>query len=412
MTRPADNKAQHGDRFRVLFEHSSDAHLIFDETGITDCNDATVQLLKAADKSQVLALHPAVLSPEYQPDGRRSLEKAQEMDALARTRGYHRFEWLHRKLDGEVFPVEVTLNAVEIGGSPALIVVWHDLTEIKRVEAELRKRTEELQAVNRALAGTNARLKRDLQAAARVQQALLPAALPHTPPVRLAWAFRPCEELAGDLLNIFLLDERHVGLYLLDVSGHGVAASLLSVAVSHFLTPHGDNSLLKLPAQGGAAAGLARPREVVQRLNAQFSTNRSEQFFTLFYGYVDLASNTLTYTNAGHPGPVILAGGAEPSVLQSSGFPVGVLEQAEYEDAEVRLRPGDRFWLYSDGLLEAMNPAGEQFGKGRLFTELHAASADALSGAVRKVLRGVESWAGEKGPQDDISLVAFEIDRS
>src|SRR5438874_1612293 len=85
-----------------------------------------------------------------------------------------------------------------------------DETEITRVEAELRKRTEDLEAVNRELAATNARLKRDLQAAARVQQALLPAALPDTPPVRLAWAFRPCEELAGDLLNIFLLDELHV----------------------------------------------------------------------------------------------------------------------------------------------------------------------------------------------------------
>jgi hypothetical protein len=64
MTRPHDDNARHGDRFRVLFEHSSDAHFLFDETGITDCNDATVQLLKAADKSHVLSLHPAVLSPE------------------------------------------------------------------------------------------------------------------------------------------------------------------------------------------------------------------------------------------------------------------------------------------------------------------------------------------------------------
>src|SRR5207248_5987268 len=123
---PSRDRAQYGERFRILFEHSSDAHLIFDETGITDCNDATIKLLKATDKAQVLALHPAVLSPEYQPDGRRSLEKAKEMDGLARARGYHRFEWIHRKLDGKVFPVEVTLNPVEIGGKPAMIVVWHD----------------------------------------------------------------------------------------------------------------------------------------------------------------------------------------------------------------------------------------------------------------------------------------------
>ncbi len=82
----AQGDAPQGDRFRILFEHSSDAHLIFDETGITDCNDATIKLLKAADRAQVLALHPAMLSPEYQPDGRRSLDKAVEMDTLARAR--------------------------------------------------------------------------------------------------------------------------------------------------------------------------------------------------------------------------------------------------------------------------------------------------------------------------------------
>ena len=94
----------------------------------------------------------------------------------------------------------------------------------------------------------------------------------------------------------------------------------------------------------------------------------SDQSLTLFYGFLDFASYTLTYDNAGHPGPVILAKGAVPSVLQSSGLPGGVLEQAEYEDAEVRLRPRDQFWLYSDGLQKAMNPAGERFGKGRLVT--------------------------------------------
>src|SRR5207244_12151994 len=134
-----------------------------------------------------------------------------------------------------------------------------------RVEAELRQRGEELEALNRELAATNARLKRDLQAAARIQQALLPAALPDTEPVHLAWTFRPCEELAGDLLNIFLLDDQRVGLYLLDVSGHGVAASLLSVTASHFLTPHGDASLLSLANVAGSPRGLARQGECVRR---------------------------------------------------------------------------------------------------------------------------------------------------
>ena len=88
------------ERFRVLFEFSSHPHLLFDEAGIIDCNDATIRILGCLDKAQVLALHPAVLSPEIQPDGRRSMEKCIEMDRLGRERGQHRFEWTHRRMDG------------------------------------------------------------------------------------------------------------------------------------------------------------------------------------------------------------------------------------------------------------------------------------------------------------------------
>jgi phosphoserine phosphatase RsbU/P len=145
---------------------------------------------------------------------------------------------------------------------------------------------------------------------------------------------------------------------------------------------------------------------------AQLCPENSEQFFTLFYGILDLGSYTLRYANAGHPGPVVLSEGAVPAVLQNSGLPVGVMEQAKYEDAEVVLRPGDRFWLYSDGLVEAMNPAGEQWGKGRLLSAFQAVDSEALSDTVRRLLREVETWTGDRGPQDDISLVALEIGRS
>ncbi|MBA3546496.1 MAG: PAS domain S-box protein [Nannocystis sp.] len=137
--------ASANEKFRVLFEYSSDAHLIFDQYGIIDCNNAAIDMLRCTDKAQVLHLHPAALSPERQPDGRSSLEKSVEMDGLARKHGHHRFEWMHRRLDGEDFPVEVTLTPVVLSTGPALLVVWHELTELKRHEAELRAQLELIQ---------------------------------------------------------------------------------------------------------------------------------------------------------------------------------------------------------------------------------------------------------------------------
>jgi anti-anti-sigma factor len=127
------------EKFRVLYEYSSDAHLIFDQRGILDCNQATIKMLGGRDKSQILLLHPAQLSPEYQPDGQRSLDKSVEMDRRARESGFHRFEWMHRRLTGEDFPVEVTLTPVMLAEGLALLVVWHDLTAIKAREAALRE---------------------------------------------------------------------------------------------------------------------------------------------------------------------------------------------------------------------------------------------------------------------------------
>lgn len=130
--------------FRVLFEQSSDAHLIFDERdGIIDCNNAAVVMLRLKSKEEVLALHPAVLSPEFQPCGRRSMEKCLDMDAAARRNGFHRFDWTHQRADGEGFPCEVTLTPVHLHGRSVLLVVWHDLTERVRAEEALRASEEQ-----------------------------------------------------------------------------------------------------------------------------------------------------------------------------------------------------------------------------------------------------------------------------
>jgi len=100
-------------RYRALFERSADAILIIDGDRFVDCNQATVDMLRYETKDELLRTHPSELSPEFQPDGRLSFEKANEMMALAASNGNHRFEWDHRRADGEVFPVEVLLDALE-----------------------------------------------------------------------------------------------------------------------------------------------------------------------------------------------------------------------------------------------------------------------------------------------------------
>jgi len=134
-------------KFRVLFEHSSDPYFIYDENGVVDCNDAALKSLELVSKEDVLGKVLSKFSPERQGDGRLSSYKSEEMDSLAYEYGYHKFEWVHRKVSGIEFPVEVTLTPVHLNNKRMMLSVWHDLTERKRIEQvliESRKRAEEL----------------------------------------------------------------------------------------------------------------------------------------------------------------------------------------------------------------------------------------------------------------------------
>lgn len=140
------------DPYRDLFEKSADAILIIEGETFIDCNDATVKMLRCSNKTELLKTHPSELSPPVQPDGRSSFEKASEMIAMAFSHGSHRFEWMHRKADGEVFPVEVLLTAVEEENRRVLHVVWRDITERKALEEELRQ-SQKMEAVGKLAGG-------------------------------------------------------------------------------------------------------------------------------------------------------------------------------------------------------------------------------------------------------------------
>ncbi len=126
------------DRYRSLFDHSADAILIIENNAFVDCNQAAVDMLEYSDKEALLECHPWDLSPEFQPDGQRSNEKASEILSNIVERGSQIFEWDHRKADGSILPVEVSMTAIPSQSGHTLHIVWRDLSERRRLEKELR----------------------------------------------------------------------------------------------------------------------------------------------------------------------------------------------------------------------------------------------------------------------------------
>lgn len=280
-----------------------------------------------------------------------------------------------------------------------------------RLEREVALRTLELNERATQLRRINDRMKRNLESAARIQTALLPATLPARRSVEFAWKFQPCDELAGDSLNVFNLDEDHIGLYVLDVSGHGVPSALLSVTLSRFLMPGpGQTSLLKTSHDQPPYYQITSPCDVAKQLNQLFPMNEStEQYFTILYAVLNLQTRELRYVSAGHPGLVYQPHDGPVQLRETESFAIGWFEDAEYEEQVISLKPGDRVFLYSDGITESADVQGSAFGNQRLLDFVDRSRQHTLQESVSGLLTEVVKWTGQRSPQDDLSILALEL---
>ena len=280
-----------------------------------------------------------------------------------------------------------------------------ELTHFIGVQSDVTARREAEEGLRRA----NAQMRRDLQEAAAIQQAWLPRALPEAPGYAFGWRFRPCEELAGDSLNIVRLDDDHVGVYILDVTGHGVPAALLSATLSRWLSPLPEESCLFTPTAAGGH-GPAAPAVVAATLNRQFVAGpETGRFFTMLYGVLDLPGRSFRYVTAGHPPPVrITATGAEVCPA-ARGVPIGVVPGFEFREKTVALAPGDRLLLFTDGAFEAIDADDRELGERRLLDALVELHGRPPGDALAEMVRRVEAWCPGGLPQDDVTLLAFDV---
>lgn len=274
---------------------------------------------------------------------------------------------------------------------------------IVRLERALGLQNQELRAAGE-------RMRADLRAAARVQRAMLPRSVIATPRVRTEWRYAPTDELAGDGIGLHLIDDRYLIAYVFDVSGHGVPAALLSVSVTHAVSPVPAETSMVRCAPGGSMGSVRAPHLVADELNRRFpSENNDGHFITLGLYVLDTFTGRVEAVRAGHPLPFHIRGGIPVTVDDEGGLPLGVCEGIPYELSGMQLQPGDRLCIVSDGLTEQIGgpgPSPRQFGEDRIAEVL--ARPGELPVVGDAMITALERWADSRTFNDDVSLVLIE----
>jgi phosphoserine phosphatase RsbU/P len=269
---------------------------------------------------------------------------------------------------------------------------------------ELSSQPGSLASFARAFAGMAAELRakelrrREMHAAAEIQQSILPPPLAPEGIVQgrvdLHAEMHPARDIGGDFFDYFPLDERRLALTVGDVSGKGIPAALF-MAVSRTVM-RGVTSACDDMADG-----------IVEANRLLAAQNSAAMFVTLFHGVLDLDSGRLRYCNAGHNPPYLLRAGGGCETLGITGIPLGVDADLPYRADEVVLLPGDRLFVYSDGITEAFDSAGGQFGPARLEAALEAGRCDSAAALVAGVLGAAAAFAADTEQSDDITCLAL-----
>ena len=241
--------------------------------------------------------------------------------------------------------------------------------------------------------------RHDIALIGRLQQALLPERLPAVPTLDLAAHYRATNQAGGDYYDAFELARGRWGFFVADASGHGPAAAVLMAIARTLARTHADSA--------------GPPGRLLGAMNghlAELATRSSGTFVTACYAIYDPAAGTLGYANAGHPAPRLVRGrGGPPAPLDGRcRLPLGISADEEYPQEVVRVRPGDRVVMYTDGVTEAKNPAGEAFGVERLDAALAAGAATA-QGLIDGVVSRLDDFAAGRPADDDRTLVALKF---
>jgi phosphoserine phosphatase RsbU/P len=253
-----------------------------------------------------------------------------------------------------------------------------------------------LRGIREQLAQRLLTIQKELETARQIQLSILPSEIPKIEGLDIAARYVPMTSVAGDFYDFIVADERHIGILVADVSGHGMPAALIA-------------SMLKI-ALSAQVAHVADPAQVLLGLNQALCGKFQHHFVTAAYLFLDMQKQTLTYAGAGHP-PLLLWGSEGVRSVEENGLFLGKFSFATYSSVELPLKAGDRILLYTDGIPETTNPEGVEFGAEcfKQFLEKdQSVSADRFADSL---IEEMSRWSARsvEDLDDDITIVAILV---
>lgn len=271
-----------------------------------------------------------------------------------------------------------------------------------------------LKELNKELTWRQERIEGDLAAAADIQSSLLPQKINSINHLTVSWKFKPCDKIGGDIFNMARLDDNHWGIYMLDVSGHGVPAAMVAVSVFQNLHPQTGRILMKSGDSQQARAYRSSAR-VLEKLDLEYTFERFNNFFTINYVILNAATGNFTCSSAGHPPPIIIRQNGSLDIMASGNPPIGtrdlrlVDEQITFPEEKRKLNSGDKLLLYTDGVFEYQNHQGEFYGNEQFHQKLKELKDRPISDLVDMQFQALMEFGNGVAPKDDISLLGIEF---
>ncbi len=282
--------------------------------------------------------------------------------------------------------VDLAVESMRLGVRDFVQKPW----ENSRLLRKLRTHIEQGQA-RRRRHDREHQLKVELNEAREIQRGLMPRRMPHLTGFNLASAWQPAHDVSGDYLAAFKLNESHAALCVADVAGKGFPAALLMSNMQAALTSFASENFA--------------PGELCSKLNRIMCGNTPlRKFITCFYGDLDVSNRKLKFTNAGHNPPMLMRANGECIRLDEGGPVIGAFCESRYNQQEIQLREGDKLLLFTDGVTEAREASGEEFGEHRLQECLRSYRGSNAAELRTKILSEVNQFcAGDF--EDDATLM-------